>query len=66
MDHFWMHEDTNDGYYIGLVNLEKAVFVKEMMSKVFKENLPGWTISYVMDADELVKCMGPYTWREND
>jgi len=62
IDQFWRYDDTNAGFYLGVVCLEKAVYVKETMEELMKRTMPGWTISYVTDRQELFESLRIHVW----
>jgi len=62
IDQFWRYDDTSSGFYIGVVCLEKAVYIKETMEELIKTSMPGWTIAYVTDRVELVKSLRWHLW----
>ena len=65
IDSFWRHDDTLRGYYLGVTNIDKAVFIQKIMQELFDDNFPGWTISFVYDREELQESMEKYLWKEN-
>ena len=64
MDSFWRHDDTPRGYYLGVTNIDKAVFIQKVMQVLFDDKFPGWKISFVYDREELQESMEKHLWKE--